>query len=212
MSSTVALVHPLKKPKTAAKRKLVSLAKGVGAFSMMLFKDKRPTSVPQECPVVRANANILAKVLVPAVNDILNRMEYTEQAVKAQQKFDDYHVTASSNVNMFGQFTERVSVAPSLGMILATDTMFSSGPSWESWKFMQVTNITSKGIVMVKDMKKGTLVQHYLNETNHFLSRWIVEPVEMLPSPKPTMLASSKLYEMWTADREIPFMDKQANN
>ena len=196
----------------AAKRKLVSLAKGVGTFSMMLFKDKRPTSVPQECPVVRESADILAKVLLPAVNDILNRMEYTEQAVKAQQKFDNYRVTASSNVDMFGDFTERVAVAPSQGMILATDTMSGSGPSWVNWNFLQVTNITSKGIVMVKAMKKVTLVTHHLNETNHFLSRWIVEPVEMLPSPKPTMLASSKLYEMWTADREIPFMDKQANN
>ena len=143
----------------AAKRKLVKLAKGVSTFSMMLFNDKRPTSIPQECPVVRESADILAKVLLPAVNDILNRMEYTEQAVKAQQKFDDYRVTASSNVDMFGEFTERVAVAPSQGMILATDTMFSSGPSWESWKFMQVTNITSKGIVMVKDMKKATLVR-----------------------------------------------------
>jgi hypothetical protein len=198
MSCGVALHHPIKKPKMAAKRKLVKLAKGVSTFSMMLFNDKRPTSVPQECPVVRESADILAKVLLPAVNDILSRMEYTEQAIKAQQKFDSYtNVRARSDVN------ERVVVAPSVGMIIATDTMSGSGPSWVNWKFLQVTNITSNGVVMVKEMKK---VSHH-NQTDGFLSNWIVTPAEMFPSPKPTMLASSNLFDVWTAETE--FIDKK---
>lgn len=84
---------PPRKRQKVVKAKPVPLAKGMSTFSTLLFDDKRPASVPQVCPVVLAHGDVLAKVLLPAVNDILLRMEEDARLKKMRATLRDYDVS-----------------------------------------------------------------------------------------------------------------------
>ena len=176
---------------------LAVLAKEVITLGTLFFDDKRRASVPQACPVVRANANVLAKVLLPVVNDILLKIARDEklakELAKKQKNLDRYSV-------VLGPRRPRQYVEPNMGMVLAKNTMIFSGPSWSRWVFYQVTNITKNGTVMVKELQKVSIPDV------GFTYRGQPAPYDASDGTKVKALAYSETFDVCT--EETRFFDK----
>jgi hypothetical protein len=197
MSSVLALGRPLQKSRVPATRRLVKIAKGLTTFGTLLFNDKRLGSVPQDHRVVLGEmaADDLTKVVLPVVNDILLEMEKEDQLLKKQKNLDRYTV--------YHRFWEREeSVEPSVGMILTHNALWRGGDHYD-WKFVQVTNVTVNGTVMVKKLKKRYVPDHPYNMSNHFASRRYVEPLpyDASDGEKASALKIDAIYDMWTPER-----------
>jgi hypothetical protein len=129
----------------------VTLAKEMKTFCMLLFDGRNS----------QKHATILAKVMLPIVNDTLIRMEREENLAR-YSFYDAQHHTL---------------VSPYKGMIVTRNTMWRGGDHYD-WIFYKVTNITPKGNVMVKVLEKGLINDHASNlHGDHFYTKSFVAPV-----------------------------------
>ena len=149
-------------PKKPRKRKkaplvpLVPLAAGMSTFGTLFFNDTRPASVPQECPVVLAHSHELAKVLFPAVNNILLGFEEAERLSRRLVNLDRYDVRVQSTHDHLRGTPAVRKVDVCVGMVLAYDAARQGtlGVLFD-WQFRRVVRITPMGTVMVEALYKA---------------------------------------------------------
>ena len=160
------VVRPLKKQKVvkrkAVKRK-VTLAKEMETLRFLFHR----RDVLEE--------DVLARVMLPAVNDILLRLENDDKlaAKKINLARYSFDVKISEEPYGGGKFQK---VEPKTGMIIATNKDWNRGMHYD-WKFCRVTNITDKGTVMVQELTKAAVPDHPLNQSDHFFQKRHVAPV-----------------------------------
>jgi hypothetical protein len=177
------VARPLKKQRVV-KRK-VPFAKETE--TLMLLFDGRDVLQEDE----------LARVMLPAVNNILLRMENDDKlaAKKINLARYSFHVKISEEPYGGSKFQK---VEPKTGMIIATNKDWKRGMHYD-WKFYRVTNITEKGTVVVKELRKVTVPDHPLNQADHFFQKRYVAPVldDAPGGAKPKMLERMN-FQVWS--------------
>ena len=147
----------------------------------------------------------LARVMLPAVNNILLRMENDDKLAAKKKNLARYHVSLQISEEPYGGGNFQ-KVEPETGMIIATNT-FNRGMHYD-WKFYRVTNITDKGTVMVKELVKADVPGHPFNQGGGFFIKRHVAPVldadDVLRARgvKPKMLKGSIFY-VWSEGKNF---------
>jgi len=189
LANAVAAVAPVGRPfkKQRVVKRKVPFAKETE--TLMLLFDGRD--------VLEESSDVLARVMPPAVNNILLRMENDDKLAAKQKNLARYtfHVKISEGTYGGGRYKE---VEPETGMIIATNTDWKRGMHYR-WKFYRVTNITGKGTVVVKELRKVPVPDHPLNLSDHFFQKRYIAPVldDAPGGAKPKMLEHS-LFDVWS--------------
>jgi len=189
LADAVAAVAPVARPlkKQRVVKRKVPFAKETE--TLMLLFDGRD--------VLKKTSDVLAKVMLPAVNNILLQMENDEILAAKQKNLARYRFRVKICEEPYGGGKSQ-EVEPETGMIIATNKDWKRGMHYD-WKFYRVTHITEKGTVVVKELRKVTVPDHPLNQSDHFFRKCYVAPVlDDAPGGATHKILEHSLFNVWS--------------